>query len=181
MDDDGLNIATLNPEAEAAGLHKGDRLVDFDGQPYQGTNHWVQRLGASRNALRPGDLLTVTVEHAGSRQTAQIHLTAGHRLPTRVLTAALLLDLVPPLICLLIGYWVASARPHDKNAWLLLALLTFLEVLSGVPNWWPGAWLAFLGTWYMTFQTLGSLTLLLFGIYFPERWRLDAKLPFLNG
>ena len=35
--------------------------------------------------------------------------------------------LLLPLLSLLIGYWVVAARPHDLNAWLVLALLSFSE------------------------------------------------------
>ncbi len=174
-------VKTLRPEALAAGLREGDRILTFNGEPYSGTNQWARTLGGASDALRPGDRLAVGVRHAdGTDATAQILLTRREPYPEHLIIMGFLVEIVPPFICLLIGYWVVWARPRDRNAWLLLLLLTMIEVLYGQPNWWSGAWLVFLGTWYETFQALGILALLLFGIYFPERWRLDAKYPILK-
>ena len=38
----------------------------------------------------------------------------------------------------------------------------------------------YLGAWFTTLQIVGPLSLLLIGIYFPERWRVDLKLPWVK-
>ncbi len=88
---------------------------------------------------------------------------------------------LPPLICLLVGYWVVAARPRDFNAWLILVILTFPETLFTLSqHWWPGYWDLWSTEWMQTQQLATPIALLLFGFYFPERWRLDRKLPWLK-
>jgi sigma-B regulation protein RsbU (phosphoserine phosphatase) len=90
------------------------------------------------------------------------------------------IDLLLPLICLFIGYWVVLAKPLDRNAWLLLILLAFPSVLTidaGMAN---GSDLLLRGFWYQIMQLLASPALLFFGVYFPERSRIDEKLPWLK-
>ena len=180
-DEDNDTVTTMMPEATAAGLHKGDRLVTFNGKPFHGNDDWIAVLAGGRDALHAGDTLALTVRRAdGTPSDLKIVLTKRERLKTALMISGFIVEVLPPLICLFIGYWVAWARPYDWNAWLLLFLMTFVEVLYDEPNWWPGAWHIFLGAWYVTFQALGILALLMFGINFPERWRLDAKLPWLK-
>jgi sigma-B regulation protein RsbU (phosphoserine phosphatase) len=180
-EDDDITIDTLTDEAKAAGLVKGDVVVGFNGEPYRGIDQWTRILRGGSQALHPGDQLKLAVRQGdGSIRDLQITLRGGRNLHGGLLVIAIALNSLPPLICLLIGCWVAWARPHDWNAWLILVLLTLVEALGEPPNWWPGAWLAFLGTWYLTFQVFGTLALVLFGVYFPERWRVDARYPILK-
>ena len=179
--DDDRTIDTLQPEAVQAGLRKGDKIVAFDGRWYEGRNQWLNALAGGKNALHPGDTLSLsTLREDESVHLLRITLVQKARLNGSQAIARIVIELLPPLLCLMIGYWVAFARPRDWNAWLLLVILTLPEVTYIQPNWWPGVWLAFLGAWYTIFQSLGPLCLLLFGIYFPERWRFDVRLPFLK-
>lgn len=179
--DDDRTIDTLQPEAEKVGLLKGDKIVAFDGRAYEGRNQWLRTLAGGREALRPGDVLSLsTLRSDGSVHLVRITLTTAKRLSASQIATYIAVEIVPPIICLFIGYWVAFARPRDWNAWLLLIILTLPEVTYLMPNWWPDAWLAFLGLWYMAFQSLGPLGLLLFGINFPERWRFDTRFPLLK-
>ena len=179
--DDDRTIDTLQPEAINAGLLKGDKIVAFDGRWYEGRNQWLKAMAGGSNALRPGDVLSMsTLREDGSVHLLHITLVERKRLSGSEALTAIAVQLMPPLLCLFIGYWVAFARPRDSNAWLLLVVLTLPEVTYIRPDWWPGAWLAFLGSWFMIFQSLGPLCLLLFGIYFPERWRFDIRFPFLK-
>ena len=179
--DDNDTVTTLKPEATAAGLLKGDRLVTFNGQPFHGNDQWIDVLAGGKDGLRSGDTLPLTIRRAdGTLHDLKIILTHRERLRTALIISAFVVEMLPPLICLFIGYWVAWARPFDWNAWLILFLMTMVEVVFDEPNWFPGAWHVFLGAWYLTFQALGILALLMFGINFPERWRVDVKLPWLK-
>lgn len=180
-EDDPLTLSSVTPEAVAAGLRKGDRLVEVNGEPYRGHNQIVEIVGAGSAPARPGDLLEVVVRKPdGTLHTSQIHTVAGRLPKTADFLAVVAIEVVPPLVCLLVGYWVVAARPRDWNAWLLLMLLTITEVFFLPAEWWPGGWLVFLGAWYSVLQVLGGVALILFGIYFPERWRLDAKFPWIK-
>ena len=177
-DEDNDTVTTLKPEATTAGLLKGDRVVTFNGQPFHGNDDWIAVLAGGKDALHVGDTLTLTVRRTdGTLHDLKLRLVQRDRPKTALIVSGFIVEVLPPIICLFIGYWVAWARPFDWNAWLLLFLMTYVEVLFDEPNWWPGAWHIFLGAWYVTFQALGILALLMFGINFPERWRLDVKLP----
>jgi len=176
FDTDSLAVTSVRPEAKAVGLTTGDVITSLNGAPYSGQAQWLRIV---RSAY-PGDDLAVGVRKPNGRSTSVvIPLNDKTASPTRTRewVSYLLVICLPTLLCLLIGYWVAFARPHDPNAWLILLVLSLPEALFFQPDWWPMPWLAFVGVWYMTLQIVGPLSLLLIGIYFPERWRLDLKLP----
>jgi len=176
FDVDSLAVTSLAPEAKKAGLAVGDTVLSLNGAPYSGKAQW---LGTIRN-LQPGDVLRVTVREPSVQQKSiAIPLNNYHPHVRHVgeWLPYLLFLCLPALLCLLIGYWVAAARTNDLNAWLILLVLTMPEVIFFPPDWWPMPWLGFLSFWFQTLQVLGPLGLLLIGIYFPERWQLDRKLP----
>jgi sigma-B regulation protein RsbU (phosphoserine phosphatase) len=176
FDIDSLAVTSVRPEAKAVGLATGDVITSLDGAPYGGQAQWLRMIRSSH----PGDDLEVGVRKPnGHSSTIVIPLNDKNASPNRTRTwvSYLLVICLPTMLCLLIGYWVAFARPHDPNAWLILLVLSLPEALFFQPDWWPMPWLAFLGVWFMALQIAGPLSLLLIGIYFPERWRLDLKLP----
>lgn len=180
VDDDLLTISNLEQEAIAAGLKPGDRLLEIRGEPYRGKRQLVTLTGGGKDFVRTGNALPVMVRHAnGSEYRARIHTVAGKpSQKTFNLEWALnILQLLPPIICLLIGYWVVAARIRDPNAWLLLVLFAYPSVLSATPHWWPDPWALPILAYYGTLQVLCAPALFLFGIYFPERWRVDRRYP----
>ncbi len=179
FDIESLAVTSVRPEAKAVGLATGDMITSLNGAPYSGQAQWLRTIRSSH----PGDDLDVGVRKPDGRSAAFVvplndKTTSPHR--TRDWVTFLLVICLPTLLSLLIGYWVAFARPHDPIAWLILLVLSLPEALFFQPNWWPMPWLAFLGVWYMTLQIVGPLSLLLIGIYFPERWRLDLKFPWVK-
>ena len=114
VDTDLLTLNNLQGEAIAAGLKNGDRLLELRGQHYYSHQQMTALQGASKDFLHPGDTLQVLVRHAdGTLHRAIIHTVGRGPSPPHSnpeWTIRLLLA-VPPLICLLIGYWVA-ASPH---------------------------------------------------------------------
>ncbi|HEX3984023.1 MAG TPA: hypothetical protein VHX12_10045, partial [Acidisoma sp.] len=180
VDADLLTLNNLQGEAIAAGLKNGDRLLELRGVPYRGHQQMIAMQGGGKDFLHPGETLQVLVRRIdGTVHRAVIHAVArgpspAHSNPEWTIQLLLLL---PPLICLLIGYWVAAARIRDPNAWILLFLFAAPSVISDPPSWWPGAWAIWLGAWYNLLQYLMAPALLLFGIYFPERWRADRRAP----
>lgn len=182
FDVDSLKITSVRPEAKQAGVAPGDVLVTLYGEPYAGQVPWLNLI---RTKLHPGDTLTLGLRRPdGSLRTAEIPVAGraseGHA-KFRQWAGILLLFGVPPLICLLVGYWVVVARPRDFNAWLILVILTFPETLFSLAvGWWPGWWAVWSTIWMQVQQVLSPVALLLFGIYFPERWRLDSRLPWVK-
>ncbi len=182
VDDDLLTLGHLEGEAIAAGLHPGDRLLELRGQPYRGRRQMVAMRGGA-DFVRAGQPIDVVVRRAdGSTHHVHIHSVPRGTSVTHfnVEWTLGMVTMLPPLICLLIGYWVCAARIRDPNAWLLLVLFATPSCIVTSPNWWPGAWAVVLRAWYELLQILASPLLLLFGIYFPERWRVDRRYPWLK-
>ncbi|MGB7925830.1 MAG: SpoIIE family protein phosphatase [Pyrinomonadaceae bacterium] len=173
-------IAEVQPEAEGAGLHTGDRLLSVDGQTYRGS----AALDESLDKARPGDTLTVVVRHAetegAAEQTSTIPLaalrTSPHDIGEWVIRIVLLL--LMPLFCLALGFWVAALRPRDPLAWLLLGLMLSFALFASPKGTVGSGWLRDAGLVYKSFFTSSwSLWMMLFGIYFPERLSLDKRWP----
>ncbi len=47
-------------------------------------------------------------------------------------------------------------------------------------NSWLGGWLALRVVWHLIMQAAGPIALLWFGLFFPERSRIDRRFPFLK-
>lgn len=156
------------PEAQRAGIRKGDHLLEVNGRPYNGPVDIARALASSH----AGDLFTVKLASDGQTRIAAFKLPA--RIPGGPLSLNhiiyLLLGVIVPIFCIVLGFWTAVARPRDPLAWLLFALLLgFTQILLGTLNErWTGVSLPF-GIIYRNF--LGNtfpIWMLLFGIYFPE-------------
>ena len=167
----------LSPEARAAGIAAGDRIEQLNGATYSGRAQWTTILAQSH----PGDILDVDVTRLnGSHATATITLARenyiyGRLSPLWAFWQSFLLAGFLTLICLVIGYWVVFTRPADRNAWLTLVLLTFPSVVFITPGLASGVALFLRTFWYQALQLAGAPALLLFGIYFPERSRIDSR------
>ena len=145
VDDDLLTISNLQHEAIAAGLKHGDRLLEMRGVPYYAAPaDRSHSPAAARTSCIPAMHFAVLVRRVDGSQSITPPSIPS---PARPLAQDLQSRMghqsaaaFPPLICLLIGYWVVAARIRDPNAWLLLVLFAFPSVLSLRPNWWPGTW-----------------------------------------
>ncbi len=183
MDADTREITSLMPEAERSGLVKGATIASLNGAPFTGHAQWA----AISNPGKPGELVFVGFERPdGSIGSTLITLVAAQpqpgapRGPGEMLQQFALFGLLP-LLCMLMGYWVVFAKPLELNAWLLLVLLLFPEVVSGLATGLAaGGWLVFRELYWQSLQILGPLALLCFAIYFPERSRVDIDRPWLK-
>ena len=182
FNDDTLIIESVQPEARAAGLNSGDRINGLNGAPYGGLAQWSEILSQGQ----PGDTMDVEFTRPdGSHKLCTITLDHGpyyfgNLSPVMSFWQEFLIADLVPLLCLGLGYWVVAVRPRDTNAWLLLILLTFPGVLFVNSGLATGLSLFFRSTWYETIQLAVSPALLLFGIYFPERSRIDLRAPWLK-
>ncbi len=179
MDFDNMSLTDVSKEAQSAGLAKGDVVESLDGHPYGGEAQWR----SMDQYAHPGEMMQVGVRTPqGTRRTVNIRLLPGKtpQLHAGEWFMILALQIFCTLVCLVTGYWVVLAKPREPNAWLILLLLTFPEVLFASPSWWSGPLLVFVEAWYQVMQVAGPLVVFLLGVYFPERWRLDRKLPWLK-
>ncbi len=180
---DTRQVTSVELEAQQAGLVKGSTIETLNGAPYTGKAQWAEIV----NPAAPGEQVTVGFQRPdGSSGTALITLATQTPLPGlpiglgQVLRSFLLFSLFP-LICMLIGYWVVFVKPDEPNAWLLLVLLLFPEVVFALGTGWAsGGWLFFRAAYYQLLQNFGYFALVPFAVYFPERSRIDIKLPWLK-
>ena len=180
-DSENLKVTEVKPEAKAGGLTNGVKISGLNGAPYTGLAQWLEILITAH----PGDTLDVEYDRQdGSHGIATLALVQREREHKGIASWAVInrdgILALLPLVCLLIGFWVVLAKPLDRNAWLLLVLLTFPAVLTMDTSMATGVGLVLRGFFFETMQIAGSPVLLLFGIYFPERSRIDQKVPWLK-
>src|SRR5277367_5072294 len=144
---DTREITSLELEAQRAGVVKGSTIESLNGEPFSGRAQWDE----VTNPAAPGESLSVDFRRPdGSSGTAAITLVMQPPLPgvptgvVQIFWQNFLLFGLMPFICMLIGYWVVFAKPDEPNAWLLLVLLLYPEVIFAVGTGWATCgWLFF--------------------------------------
>ncbi len=172
------HISGLTPEAIAAEAHFGDTLLEIDGRPFTG----VSVLRDAVRKARPGSVLHAIIRRPdGTVATVDIQLAPERAVPTPLSEwlRDIALQLAFPLFCLVLGFWVAFARPLDSNAWLLLAMMVSFEFL--VPQ---GSarqpWQVLDELWMGLAGLSWPVWMMLFGVFFPERSNLDRRMPWIR-
>jgi sigma-B regulation protein RsbU (phosphoserine phosphatase) len=178
--DDTGKLSVSADLSKETGLANGDLLVALNGRPYTGK----AQQDDLANRFRPGDPLTVTVRQVnGPLRTVTMPLKRIDGPPwTPSIIATLVIVLVVPLLSLVVGGWTVAARPHDLNAWLVLVILTFPEIAFGnlQATFWPGFWRVLFSEWARLIMVIWFPALAWFGLFFPERSRIDRRLPWLK-
>lgn len=176
-------ISGTLPEARKAGLHVGGHVLAVNGVPFTGYNVLLRQI----RHLHAGDQLQVVyIPHdlpTSGPRTTNITLAAYYpQRPTvlHIVTQEVFLSILLPLGCLLLGFWVVAARPHDLNAWLMLGMMQYFTTIFAGDQTWPGFLLGFCTSWQVASQFTGTLSIMLFGIYFPERFKFDCKHPWFK-
>lgn len=179
LDPDSHRLTEVRAEAQGAGLEKGEVLEKLNGESYRGQAMFQERTLAAQ----PGNTWMVETRRPnGSLHDVKLQLQPRSKEKATLgqLIQFSILFFLTPLICLLTGFWVVLVKPGEPNAWLLLVLLTFPETVFLQPNMATGWGLLLRGAWYQSLQMLAPLLLPLFGLYFPERSRIDIRLPWLK-
>ena len=182
-------VTSVTGPGKRAGLAVGDEIESINGIPYTGRAVW-QRI---RWYAHPGEFARLAVRRTdGTPASLAIRLEGysdgalenealNHIGFTEAAFGIIFLRTLVSLFCLLLGYWVALARPQDLNAWLILILLCVPEAYASVSfyNWWP-EWLPLRLFWLATLSVLAPGALLWLGLRFPERSRIDRSFPWLK-
>ncbi len=113
---------------------------------------------------------------------------AGRSLPTSpqyggATTTAVLGFVLLPWICAALGFFTAWQRVDDRRAWILLGLLIAFGGAFGdnpPPMDWPAALKLPALAFGAALNPSWPLWMLLFGIFFPQRARLDRRWPWLK-
>ena len=127
LGDANWGVEYVQPEAEAEGMKVGDAVLAVNGRPIDG---FFVYYGALRNA-RVGDRLRVRIQTPPAADNPvrdlSIELRAYGSDPGAAGRAAYIdfaLRVVAlPVVCIVLGFWVAAVRITDRSAWLLLVLL----------------------------------------------------------
>lgn len=171
----------VTPLAAAAGIKQGDRIDAINGREVGKADVVLSEELDAMEGGRSVSLLMSRPAEDGSRERYETTL-----LPVAVAKDAsfyaafavtFLFLYVLPTLCILLGFWVLFVRPQDPLAWILLFVLLGLSSLS-LEIYWDAA--TVIGAFQKIFFAGWALGMLFFGIYFPERWTLDRKLPWLK-
>src|SRR5262245_48539047 len=167
-------------QTSTAAILKKDRVVSLDGAQYRQRPDLEQRV----RSKGPGSSLDVVVERGDAAIVTPVRVEL-RQLPAQPMAFAIrlvALDVIMPLLCFALGFWVTLARPRDPVAWLVLFMLLGLsqigERLEVHPGW-PDA-LRIPGTVYRAFFfNTWMIWFPLFGLYFAERLPWDRERPWI--
>jgi len=170
-------VVHASDPARKAGIREGDMVLAVNGQPLRSLNTLVQQTITHR----PGDPMTLEIQrHDGSRATVQFPLPpqiTGGPLSASLKAAVFTIQVIIPGFCLLVGLWVLGTKPQDPNAWYVFGIFGYIECLFAMSNYWDGPTLPLMAVYSQLSTTAFALSMLLFGIYFPERASLDKRYP----
>jgi sigma-B regulation protein RsbU (phosphoserine phosphatase) len=177
-----LTVTALDSRIKNPSLHVGDAVYTVDGRPYTGREVLTSRLAE----MQPEEPLTLTVWRAGTPLftppvtiTIPVHSVRTTKTP---MWAWILFPffMILPVFCLFTGFYVVFARPRSPHAWLILGILGYFTALFIHPE--PHIPVLYVVT--HLFNTIGQTAMpicfMLFGIYFPERARVDRRVPWLK-
>src|SRR5208283_848339 len=154
-------------------VQRGDRVLAVEGKPPLGWNDIAQAI----RAKNPGEPLHLSVERAGRRLDLSVKLRAE----TVPLLFTIVWHLLMPWISVLLGLWVVAVRPRDVRAWSVLAILAGIcQIYTNLENGWPAPVTAISDFYLAIAVSAWPIGMMLFGIYFPQRWRMDRRLPWVK-
>ncbi len=174
-------ISEAFPEARAAGINLGDRLISINGEPFHGD----ALIFRTFQQAQPGDIVDATIRPKSApatERTVHIVTVARKHGPSDSVPFEITIGAVFPLVCLILGFFVAFARPRDPVAWLLLALMLGMSkvfMVSG-ENLDGGLWSDFFFSVRSLFTFTGFAWLFLLGVFFPAPFAWERRVPWLK-
>jgi len=154
-------------------VHRGDRLLAVEGITPLGWNDVAQAI----RAKHPGEPLHISVDRSGRRLDFPVKLRAQ----TVPLLFTIVWHLLMPWISILLGLWVVAVRPRDVRAWSVLAILAGIcQIYTDLENGWPAPVNAISDFYLGIAVSAWPIGMMLFGIYFPQRLRMDRRLPWVK-
>jgi sigma-B regulation protein RsbU (phosphoserine phosphatase) len=162
-------------------LHKKDRIVSVDGEPFRAGWAIAQRVAAAgpRGTLQvvvsrevPGG----TDEQFASALTLRSVAESEGLFALRALIAVV--GLLMPWVCFLVGFWVAFVRPRDPLAWLVLfTLLGFQVAVLQQQRYdtWPDLLRIPAALYVATFGSTWAVSFPLFGVHFAGRLEWERR------
>ena len=188
-------LAFLNPGAAsiAAGVKKGDTLIAIDG------NAIHSRADEARLFFRhkPGNTVSLTLRRGTNAPFSTRYTVAtALRLDRWLVLTFLILNIITPWSCILLGFLVGLRRPGDAITWPLIFLLICVSQAFRGYNDPPFGWITLFswpGIFFMNFATPGMAACWMwFAIQFPDprsparvwpwtRWVLGVPFLVINA
>lgn len=172
-------VINAKPEAERAGIKREDIVLEINGKDGRQDESYREAI----LSLQPDQIINLKMQRKAADGNTEIFETQVRAVKveknfsyySRSIVSFMFIYILPTL-SILLGFWVVFVRPHDHQAWILLFVLLGLSSFS--LEMYPADTL--IGAYQDITFASWSLAMLLFGIYFPERWALDRKLPWLK-
>jgi sigma-B regulation protein RsbU (phosphoserine phosphatase) len=176
--DTTVTVTLVMPEAQAAGLQVGDAVLDINRRPFTGGMVLLEELRKSR----PNQPMSLTILRPDESEATISFPLASDRPSVPPVWAWILSGafLLLPIFCMLVGLYTVFARPRNFHAWLILGILAYLPALFISQNRFFGPLTPVALVWNVVAQTAMPICLMLFGIYFPERSKLDVRAPWIK-
>ncbi len=173
-------ITALLPTYENSGLKPGDEVLAINGQPVRG----MSQFATARFSLHPGDTLVLTIRRTVAARPSIFDVRIRmHTYPGEALgwTTVIVLFVFLPLTCLVVGFYVAFARPRDPLAWITLGVLASFSQLLGSESVWAvwSPWREIFIAYQSVMESTWPLWLLLFALYFPVPFPWIRKRPWV--
>jgi sigma-B regulation protein RsbU (phosphoserine phosphatase) len=162
-------------------IHRNDRIVSVDGQPFRAPWAIAQRL----RAAGPGATVSLVVARkAPSGAEEQFASTIALRSvadgegwgAVRALLAVV--GILMPWVCFLVGFWVALVRPRDPLAWLVLFTLLGFQVAIVQQlsfDTWSTPLRVAAALYVATFGSTWPISFALFGVHFAGRLEWERR------
>jgi sigma-B regulation protein RsbU (phosphoserine phosphatase) len=173
-------ISGLEPEGKDSGARPGDQVLELNGRRVRGVVDMLDEL----RPHRPGEIISAVIQRQsnGSIEIISIKLTTNNAFPPGIFLSitTTLLNLVLPVFCACIGFWVAFSRPFDPMAWLVLAIMMVFACVLTSTSCWRDGWAVgvVLSTTFVGVN--GPLWMMLFGLYFPFPVLFERRYPWIK-
>lgn len=175
----GPAINVVMSEGKDAGLRVGDTVLTVNGRAYSSGKVLMNEV----NRRKPGEPLSVSFQRPGEKdiRTTTVLLKPIHP-GLQPLWSWVVLIVIAALsyFCLLTGLYVVFARPRNPHAWLILGVLGYFNTLFVATSLLTGPWVPVAIFWSVFSQTAMPLSLMAFGIYFPDRSVVDIRFPWIK-
>ncbi|MGH9347392.1 MAG: SpoIIE family protein phosphatase [Vicinamibacterales bacterium] len=180
-------ILAVREEAASARLREGDRITRINGQPlhYSARDLWVPLRAAKAGDLLRVDATRIERGHSTIIPAFVVLHPLRQTAPTALeLVNFAVLNVLLPISCTALGFWVAVVAIRDVRAWLLLfMMLGLVEFAGGNFRFLFGRedfFQPIAAAYQPVLANLWSTALLLFAIYFPDRLEFDRRVPWLK-
>ncbi len=164
-------LGGVQPNYHDGRFKPGDEVLAIDGQPVIGR----VTIAAANERVRPGATFVITVKRGEGAQAKAIDIPLVIKPsspPGIAWTYVFGVQVGLPVICLLVGFYIAFARPLDPLAWITMAMLASFGQLAAegrIISWslWP-PFRELVMIYHVVLSDSWPLWMLLFALYFPR-------------